>query len=243
MNINLRNKVVVITGSSKGIGRHIAYCFAKEESQVVITYNNSKEEAYNLFDEINKFNKKCIIIKADVSKEEEVKNLYRTVMERYNNKVDVLINNSGIARDNLLPMMTLKQWKDVIDVNLTGIYLCSRFFSKAMIKNRYGKIINITSLRGITGSKGQTNYAASKAGIIGFTKSLAKELEEFEITVNSICPGCIPTDLNKKIDDNRQRDSKYLYDLLNFLLFFSSDLCKNVTSQVFNLNSGISYEN
>ena len=184
MIVDISNKVVVITGSSRGIGSDMAKRFAKENAKVVINYFNSYENAKNTYNEILVYNKNCIMVRADVTKQEDVKRLCAKTIEAFG-QVDVLINNAGICSDNILPMMTEKQWNDVININLTGIFLCSKIFAKEMIKKRQGRILNIASLKGQIG-EGQTNYSASKAGVIGFTKALAKELGRFNISVNAI---------------------------------------------------------
>jgi 3-oxoacyl-[acyl-carrier protein] reductase len=196
MIVDVSNKVVVITGSSEGIGSELAKAKKKKKSKVVINYFQSETKAQQLFQEILKYNPACMIIKADVTKPSDVSTMYHEVIKKYG-CVDLLINNAGVCDDNLIQMMPLEQWQKVIDVNLTGTFLCCREFSKIMVKQKYGKIINIASLKGQEGSAGQVNYTASKAGIISFTKSLAKELGQHNISVNAVCPGFIVTDLNR----------------------------------------------
>ena len=244
MIVDVSNKVVVITGSSKGIGRSLALAFAKEQSKVVINYLNSCEEAKQLYNEIVTYNSNCISIEADVTKQEDVSRLYHETIKTFG-KIDVLINNAGICDDNPIQLMPEEQWRKVLDVNLTGTYLCSRAFSKAMIQHKSGKIINISSLKGQEGCEGQVNYSASKAGLIGFTKSLAKELGKFNISVNAICPGFIVTDLNrhdekkKEIAQNKSLlpiDSM-LDDLVNYIIYMSSDKFIGISGRVFNLDA------
>jgi len=244
MEINLNGKTIVITGSSRGIGLELAKRFAKEGANVVINYFQSEEKAKELFAEISTLNQNCLLLKADIRNSCEVEIFYRKCIEKYK-KIDVLINNAGMSADNLLPMMTEKQWCDVIDLNLKGVFFCSKFFSKNMIKNNSGKIINIASLAGQLGYEGQTNYSASKAGVIGFTKALAKELGKFNIYVNAICPGLIFTDLNndckEKIINHRDisvlNDFDYLNCLTDFLIFMASDCFHSISGQVFNLDA------
>lgn len=244
MNIDLINKVVLVTGSSRGIGKELVRAFANENSKVIINYNNSENEAQLLYDEIIKNNNECILIKADITKPDEVKNMCKQVMTKFG-KIDILINNAGICDDNLLQLMPIEQWNAVLNVNLTGTYLCCRTFSKIMIKQGYGKIINIASLKGQEGSTGQVNYCTSKAGLVGFTKSLAKELGKYNILVNAVCPGFITTDLNrhdeikKKIAINKSiLPIKYaLNDLINFILYMSSDKFLGVSGRTFNIDS------
>lgn len=244
MIIDISNKVAVITGSSKGIGSELARAFAKENANVVINYCHSKKLAEKLFDEIKEINSKCILIKADVTKPEDVSAMYHEIMKTFG-RIDILINNAGLCDDNLIQMMSLKQWRNVLDVNLTGVFLCCREFSKAMIKQQSGRIINIASLKGQEGSMGQINYSTSKAGVIGFTKALAKELGKYNISVNTVCPGFIITDLNKhnreKIETAEKRSilspNSTLNDLVWFLIYMSSEMFLSTSGRVFNLDS------
>ena len=148
MNNELSNKVVVVTGSSRGIGRELIIKLALEGASVVINYKDNYEKALKLFRYVNNFNKKCLLVQADVSKEDEVKRLYKETIEKFNS-VDVLINNAGICSDNYIQFMSLEQWDEVINTNLRSVFLCSRIFSKAMIKRRHGKIINVSSIKGL----------------------------------------------------------------------------------------------
>lgn len=240
----MTNKVVVITGSSRGIGSELAKAFAKEKSKVVINYFNSEDKAQKLFREISKYNQDCMLIKADVTNPSDVSKMYHEVVNKYG-CVDVLINNVGVCDDNLIQMMSFEQWQKVIDVNLTGTFLCCREFSKIMIKQKFGKILNMASLKGQEGSAGQVNYAVSKAGIISFTKSLAKELGQYNIAVNAVCPGFIVTDLNrhdeykKEIAGNKSilPINYALYDVMNFIIYTSSNLFMGISGRVFNLDS------
>lgn len=246
MNIDVSGKVVVITGASKGIGAALALAFAKEQACVVMNYYHSENEAMELFDKVQKDNGNCLLIKGDVTDPKDVSNLYKRTIDRYG-KVDVLINNAGICDDNLVQMMTLKQWNRVIETNLTGTFLCSREFSKAMIRQKYGKIINIASLKGQEGCVGQANYSASKAGVIGLTKTLAKELGKYNISVNAICPGFIVTDLNLgnvnkfevAVNKSIMKTIYAISDLTNLLIVLSSNLTNGISGRIFNIDSRI----
>jgi 3-oxoacyl-[acyl-carrier protein] reductase len=244
MDLNLEDKVIVITGASRGIGRELIKAFAYENSKIVINYFKSEYEAESLYKELITKSSNCIKVKADVTKIDDVILLKNETIAAFG-KVDVLINNAGICDDNNIQLMTEEQWKRVIDVNLTGVYLCCKIFSQIMIKQNKGKIINISSLKGQEGCAGQTNYSASKAGLIGFSKALAKELGEFNISVNTICPGFIVTDFNRKrlgkkrIAEERSLLSidMNLQDVVNFILFSASSRMLSVSGQVFNIDS------
>lgn len=247
MLVEITDKVVLITGSSRGIGNRLAERFAEEKAHVVINYNKSYEKACELYNKItSKESKKCLIIKADVTKTAEVDYLSECIINNFG-RIDILINNAGINADNNIEDMTEKEWKNVIDINLTGTFLMSKSVAKYMILQKKGKIINITSLKGQEGSKNQTNYCASKAGIIGLTKSMAKDLGKYNISVNAICPGFIITDLNRnnKSKADRAKESSVLSiehtldDLLNFIIYLSSDKVNGVSGRIFNLDSRI----
>lgn len=246
---DLEDKVIVITGSSRGIGAHLIQAIAKEKAKVVLNYNKSEKEAAEIAMKISEYNKHVIKVKADITKAEEVKYLYRKTIEEYG-KVDVLINNAGISKNNLLFRISEDQWDDVVSTNLKGTFLCSKYFAKSMIRQKKGKIINIASLLGVTGCAGQSNYSASKAGVIALTKSIAKEIGKWNISVNAICPGYVPTDLEngdsaKQFDISSQKPEvndylsnvNYLDALTNFVIFMCSDLFHSITGQVFHLDS------
>lgn len=244
MNIVLNDKVILITGSSRGLGKKMAISLAQNGANVVINYCHDAKAALLTFAEVKKFNNDCLLVKADVSNEDDVKYLYKKVISHYN-KIDILINNAGVCSDDYINFMDYRQWDSVIKTNLYSSFFCSRIFSKNMIKNNYGKIINISSLKGQIGSEGQCNYSASKAGMIGITKALAKELGANNISVNAVCPGFIITDLNRKnkykADFAKNMSTLScefaLEDFLNFIVYFCSDLVKGVSGQVFNLDS------
>ncbi len=246
MHLDFLNKVIVITGSSKGIGSELVRAFAKEQGNVVINYFHSELKAKQLYKEISAYNTNCMLIKADVSNHSDVLKMYHKVVKKYG-RVDILINNAGICDDNFLQDMSVEQWQKVIDVNLTGTFLCCREFSRIMSTQHFGKIINIASIKGQKGSMFQMNYAASKAGIISISKSLARELSLYNISVNTVCPGFIVTDLNRtnthKIEVAQKESllsiNNSLNDLINFMLFLSSDKCLGVSGRVFNIDSRI----
>ncbi|WP_201713048.1 3-oxoacyl-ACP reductase FabG [Rossellomorea arthrocnemi] len=194
--VKLENQVAIVTGASRGIGREISKKLAFEGATVYLVdiQEQALLETYNQFTEEN-FSVKAIT--ADVTNEAEVEKLFAEV-EGDHGKVDIVINNAGIIRDNLLYKMSLSDWDDVMNVHLKGTFLCSKYAQKSMVKNQYGRIINLSSVSAL-GSRGQANYAAAKAGIQGFTKTLAIELGKYNITVNAIAPGFIMTDMTKRV--------------------------------------------
>jgi 3-oxoacyl-[acyl-carrier protein] reductase len=190
----LNNQVALVTGASRGIGRAIALTLAVEGAKVVLNYASSSQAAEELVTEITGMGGEAIALQADVSQADQVTGLVSAVMEKWG-RVDVLVNNAGIARDTLLLRMKPEDWHAVINLNLTGVFLCTQAISKIMLKQRSGRIINISSVVGLMGNAGQANYSAAKAGVIGLTKATAKELASRGITVNAIAPGFIATDM------------------------------------------------
>lgn len=246
MIIDITDKVVVVTGASSGIGKEIAMQLAKENANVIMTYNRNEQEAKEIFRNISNYNQKCMLVKCNVTDIDDVNALYLSALKRYG-KIDVLINNAGICDDNRVQMMSLEQWLKVIEVNLTGCFICSRTISKNMILNRNGKILNIASIKGIEGCVGQSNYSASKSGIIGFTKSLAKEMGRFNVAVNAVCPGFVVTELNRNNEEKKKIAqtrsvldySNSLRDVTNFVLYYVSDMLRGASGQTFILDSRI----
>lgn len=244
MVVDISNKVIIITGGSRGIGKAVARKVAQERAKVVINYCNSDIEAKKVFGEISSYNNECMLIRADITKQSDVTNMYTKVIEKYG-RVDVLINNAGIIDDEAAHIMSVVKWQKVIDVNLTGTFFCCQEFMKIMIKQNNGKIINIASLKGQEGAAQQVNYASSKAGVIALTKSLAQEVGKYNISVNAVCPGFIVTDLNKH-DDNKRINAikrsllpidKMMDDVVNFMVYMSSDYFNGISGRVFNLDS------
>lgn len=237
--------VAVVTGASRGIGRAIALVLAAQGAKVVVNYANSPEAAEAVVKEIQDFGGGAIAIKADVSQAVEVEAMIEQVMTKWQ-RIDVLVNNAGITRDGLLLRMKVEDWQKVIDLNLTGVFLCTKAVSKIMLKQKAGRIINITSVVGETGNAGQANYSAAKAGVIGFTKSVAKELASRGITVNAVAPGFITTDMTKdvKATDILSHIPLGRYgqpeEVAGMVRFLAADAAASyITGQVFNVDGGM----
>ncbi len=241
----LRDRVAVVTGASRGIGRAIALSLAAQGANVVVNYASSSTAAQQVADEIVADGGSAIALQADVSKADQVDSLLNAVMDKWN-RVDILVNNAGITRDTLLLRMKPEDWQAVIDLNLTGVFLCTRAVSKVMLKQRTGRIINIASVAGQMGNPGQANYSAAKAGVIGFTKTVAKELASRGITVNAVAPGFITTDMTSHV--NAEEILKYIplgrygqpEEVAGLVQFLAADsAAAYITGQVFNIDGGM----
>ncbi|MCH8067446.1 MAG: beta-ketoacyl-ACP reductase [Nanoarchaeota archaeon] len=241
----LKNKTALITGASRGIGEAIAIEFAKNNADIIINYYNDSGEAQKVVDKAKKYGVKCIAVKADVGNFDEVKQMAETIQKNFG-KIDILINNAGITKDKTLKNMTLDEWNAVINTNLNGIF----YVTKAMFPliSDGGRIINISSIVGQYGNFGQCNYAAAKAGIIGFTKSLAKELGKRKITVNAIAPGFVKTDITKNIPFFKKKIINYMtplkeeaepIDIANVVVFLASEKARYITGTVINVDGGL----
>jgi 3-oxoacyl-[acyl-carrier protein] reductase len=241
----LREQVAIVTGASRGIGRAVALALAAEGATVVVNYASSSQAADSVVAEITAMGCPAIALQADVSQIEQVDALINSVMEKWG-RIDVLVNNAGIARDTLLLRMKLEDWQAVIDLNLTGVFLCTKAVSKVMLKQRSGRIINVTSIVGEIGNPGQANYSAAKAGVIGFTKTVAKEFAPRGITVNAVAPGFIATDMTAdlKSDDllkfiplGRYGQPEEVAGLIRFLA--ADAAAAYITGQVINVDGGM----
>ena len=241
------NKTVLVTGGSRGIGKEIALKFAKQGYDVIINYVSDKTDTEELKKELEANGGKALIIKADVTNPEQIENLVKKAIETFE-KIDVLVNNAGITKDNLLMRMSEEEFDKVIEVNLKGTYLMTKAVTKYMMKKRQGSIINLSSVVGVTGNAGQCNYAASKAGIIGLTKSVAKELASRNIRANAIAPGFIATDMTDVLSDEiketiqnqiplkRMGNAKEVAELAYFL---GSEQSSYITGQVIHVDGGM----
>jgi len=195
----MTGQTAIVTGASRGIGRCVALALAEAGAEVVVNYARSAEAAEAVVAEILAAGGQAYALKADVAEEDAVEAMVKNVLER-SGRIDVLINNAGITRDGLLMRMKTDDWQAVINLNLTGVFLCTRAVTRTMLKQKSGRIINITSVVGLMGNAGQANYAAAKAGVVGLTRSAAKEMASRGITVNAVAPGFIATDMTKDLD-------------------------------------------
>lgn len=196
--------IVIVTGASRGIGKAIALALGKAGCKVLVNYARSSKEAEEVSKEIEACGGEALAFGGDVSKEEDVESMMKTVVDRWGT-VDILINNAGITRDTLLMRMKKSQWQEVIELNLTGVFLCTQAAAKIMMKKKKGRIINISSVVGLVGNAGQANYSAAKAGVIGLTKSVAKEYASRNITVNAVAPGFISSDMTAKLSEDIEK--------------------------------------
>tara|TARA_B100000242_G_scaffold293486_1_gene271781 strand:+ start:1980 stop:2717 length:738 start_codon:yes stop_codon:yes gene_type:complete len=240
---NLKNKKVIVTGATGGIGDAIVKFFVKSEAKVLATGTN--EEKLNL---IKKNYTNVLVNRFDISRHDDIEKFIEDSTKIFDGNPDILINNAGITRDNLSLRMSSKEWNEVLDINLTSTFLMTKFALKKMIKNKYGKIVNITSVVGHTGNVGQANYAASKSGIIGFSKSLALEYAKKNININCVSPGFIETNMTDKIDpkfkeliiakipSNRLGSPD---DVANVVAFLCSDLANYITGETIHVNGGM----
>lgn len=245
--MNLEGKAALVTGASRGIGREIALELARQGANVAVNFSGSEAKANEVVDEIKALGREAFAVKCDVSNSEEVAAMVKGTIDNYG-KLDILVNNAGITRDNLLMRMKEEEWDDVININLKGVFLCTKAVTRQMMKQRVGRIINIASVVGVSGNPGQANYVAAKAGVIGLTKTTAKELASRNITVNAVAPGFITTDMTDKLPEEvtaellkqiplaRLGEPK---DIAKITAFIASDDSAYMTGQTLHINGGM----
>mgnify|MGYP004687239061 FL=1 len=241
------NKIVLVTGAGRGIGASIAKRFASEGAEVIVNYSGNDEAAQKTVDEITATGGQAQKYKCSVNDSESVKVMIDEIIKKFG-RIDILVNNAGITKDGLMLRMTDEDFDRVIDVNLKGTFNCTKYVSKYMLKQKLGKIINISSVVGLSGNAGQVNYSASKAGIIGITKSAAKELSSRGITVNAVAPGYVDTDMTKVLSDNIRNEilkniplqrMGNVEDISNCVAFLASEDASYITGQVISVDGGM----
>lgn len=243
----LKGKNALVTGSSRGIGRAIALELGRLGANVAVNYAGNEAKAQEVVDELEKMGVQAIKIQADVTDEDAVKKMVKEVIQTFGS-LEILVNNAGITRDNLLMRMKEEEFDEVINTNLKGAFLCTKAVVRQMMRQKYGRIINITSIVGISGNPGQANYVAAKAGLIGLTKSNAKELASRNILVNAVAPGFITTDMTDELTDEQKEAIFRLIplerfgepeDVANVVGFLASDKAKYITGQTIHVDGGM----
>ncbi|MGM7635874.1 3-oxoacyl-[acyl-carrier-protein] reductase [Bacillus sp. Hm123] len=245
--MKLVGKSALVTGASRGIGREIALELARQGADVVVNYSGSEAKANEVVEEIKALGRQAIAVQCNVSNAESVQEMVNETIETFE-KIDILINNAGITRDNLLMRMKEQEWDDVIDINLKGVFLCTKAVTRPMMKQRSGRIVNIASIVGVSGNAGQANYVAAKAGVIGLTKTTAKELATRGITVNAIAPGFITTDMTNALPEEAKQAMLSQIPLARFgepadiaktVVFLASEDSKYMTGQTLQIDGGM----
>ena len=240
-------KSAIVTGASRGIGREIALLLAKEGARVAVNFSGSKDKADDVVKLITESGGEAFAIQADVSDADDVKNMVDKTLEMFGS-IDILVNNAGITRDNLLMRMKEDEWDDVININLKGVFLCTKGVTRQMMRQRAGRIVNVASIVGVSGNPGQANYVAAKAGVIGFTKTAAKELASRNINVNAVAPGFITTDMTDALSEEVKNQMLAVIplgklgkpeDVARTVLFLLSEDADYITGQTIHVDGGM----
>lgn len=240
-------KAAIVTGASRGIGREIALLLGQEGAKVAVNYSGSQEKAEEVVQSIREAGGEAFAVQADVSNSDSVKNMVDETIESFGS-VDILVNNAGITKDNLLMRMKEDEWDDVININLKGVYLCTKGVTRQMMRQRAGKIVNVASIVGVSGNPGQANYVAAKAGVIGFTKTAAKELASRNINVNAVAPGFISTDMTDALNEDLKKEMLKNIplgqlgspeDVAKTVLFLLSEDAAYITGQTIHVDGGM----
>lgn len=243
----LENKIALVTGASRGIGRQIALTLAGLGAAVIVNYNGAKERAEEVVDEITKNGGRALAVQANIAVAEDVERLFKEAVAVFG-RIDILVNNAGITKDNLILKMSEEEFDAVLDTNLKGAFFCMKHAAKLMLKQKGGRIINISSISGIVGNPGQANYCAAKAGLIGMTKSLARELGSRGITVNAVAPGFIETDMTRELSEQIRagmlsqiplKRAGSAEDVAQAVAFLASDHASYITGQTLQVNGGM----
>jgi 3-oxoacyl-[acyl-carrier protein] reductase len=244
----LENKVAVVTGGGRGIGRAICLAFAKEGADVILNYASKDQPAQEVVELIGKIGRKAVAVKGNVAVKADVERIIQTAIENFG-KIDILVNNAGVSKPNMLYKMTEEQWDEVVDIHLKGPFLCIQAASKYMMQQKSGKIINVTSSAGLTGTKGQINYSSAKGGVITLTKSAARELADYGIIVNVVLLGIVATEMSEKIRTDPKLQEIYMRRILlgkfaepeevaPAFVFLASDEANYITGQLLCVDGG-----
>src|SRR5690625_4093436 len=243
----LNEKVALVTGASRGIGRAIALEFAKQGANVAVNYAGSEDKAQEVVEELSQLGVKAFKIQADVSNESSVKNMIKEVINQFG-RLDILVNNAGVNKDNLLMRMKGSEFDQVINTNLKGVFLCTKAVTRQMMKQKAGRIVNIASIVGVSGNPGQANYVAAKAGVIGLTKTTAKELASRNILVNAVAPGFISTDMTDALTEEQRKEMLDMIpldklgspeDVARVVRFLASEDANYITGQTLHIDGGM----
>jgi 3-oxoacyl-[acyl-carrier protein] reductase len=246
--MKLKDKIALVTGSSRGIGRAVALAYAKEGAKVVVNYTSNEKAAKEVVEAIDKMDSQAIAVKADVAKKAEAERLVQAGIDQFS-RIDILVNNAGFGRPAMMLKMEEDQWDQVIDIHLKGAFLCSQAAGRHMKEQKSGKIINVSSVAGLVGTVGQINYSAAKGGVLSMTKSMARELARYNVCVNVISLGIVATDMSEKIRTDEKLSEIYMNrillkrfaepeDISPAFVFFASDESNYITGQLLCVDGG-----